>query len=92
MQHWDSGDRMDISSLACFPNLVHKQHTLNPDSEQKQHHLVLSSGSVSPSGIVQVKKEAFVPKLGKNLIVVSVHVPCNKGVTLARGTNLYTCS
>lgn len=21
MQHWDSGDRMEISSLECFPNL-----------------------------------------------------------------------
>lgn len=32
----------------------------------------------SPSGIVQVENESFVPKLGKNLIVVSVHVACNK--------------
>lgn len=34
---------------------------------------------VSPSGVVQVEKESFVPKFGKNLIVVSVHVACNIG-------------
>lgn len=34
---------------------------------------------VSPSGIVQVEKESFVPKFGKNLIVVSVHVAWNIG-------------
>lgn len=33
--------------------------------------------SVSPSGIVQVEEETLVPKFGKYLIVVSVHVACN---------------
>lgn len=30
----------------------------------------------SPSGIVQVEEESFIPKLGKDLIVVSVHIAC----------------
>lgn len=34
---------------------------------------------VSPSGIVQVEEEAFIPKFGKNLIVMPVHVACNIG-------------
>lgn len=41
--------------------------------------------SVSPSGIVQVQKESFIPKSGKNLIVVSVHVPCNKKIYFRGG-------
>lgn len=34
---------------------------------------------VSPSGVVQVEEESFVPEFGKNLIVVPVHVACNVG-------------
>lgn len=31
---------------------------------------------VSPSGVVQVQKESFLTKFGKNFIVMSVHVTC----------------
>lgn len=34
---------------------------------------------VSPSGIVQVEKESFIPEFGENLIVVPVHVACSRG-------------
>lgn len=40
---------------------------------------MLNSVFFSPSGIVQVEKKSFVSKLGKNLIVMSVHVTCNRG-------------
>lgn len=31
---------------------------------------------VSPSGVVQVQKESFLTKFGKDFIVMSVHVTC----------------
>lgn len=45
---------------------------------------MLSNIFFSPSGIVQVKNESFVPKLCKNLIVVSVHVACKRVKNLYR--------
>lgn len=39
---------------------------------------MLNNIFLSPSGIVQVENESFVPKLRKNLIVVSVHVACKR--------------
>ena len=41
-------------------------------------YVILNSVFFSPSGIVQMQKESFIPKFGKYLIVVSIHVTCNQ--------------
>lgn len=79
-QHWDNGARMDISSLECFPNLSKHKNAVKKlknytDTRSKKHAMLQCP--VLPSCIVQVEKKSFVPKFGKNLIVVSVHVACD---------------
>lgn len=74
MQHWDRGARIDISSWECFPNLNTKCGARCDESMNQRCLFTINVASFSPSGIVQVEKESFVPKFGKDLIVVPVHV------------------
>lgn len=71
---------MDISSRECFPNLSRR---CNEDIKPWWLFFFLYTlcifgvGFLSPSGVVQVEKKPLVPKFGKNLVVVPVHIACD---------------
>lgn len=46
---------------------------------------------VSPSGVVQVQKETFVPKFGKDLVVMSVHVACERRDRVSNSKSCHFC-
>lgn len=65
--------------MRVLPKPEHRMtwHTVKAHDKAESHNSVMfNCRFFSPSGIVQVENESFVPKLGKNLIVVSVHVAC----------------
>lgn len=80
MQHWDSGDRMEISSLECFPNLGRKIWWKKTNKAEffstKKLGFFPRWCVVSPSGIIQVQWESFLTEFGKDFIMMSVHVAC----------------